>query len=91
MENGVAYWAVKIYAIIKSDCQMMLHPCVRGVFMQCVTERRTALGVSDPSLAQACDERFTQGIVFKFSPEQSVCSCTPTHIGRCWLCCTVLL
>ena len=37
MENDVAYWAVKVNAIIKSDCQVMLDPYINGVFMWCVT------------------------------------------------------
>lgn len=40
MGNGVAYWAVKTNAIIKSDCQVMLDPYISGVFMQCVTSER---------------------------------------------------
>jgi len=39
MGNGVAC-SVKINAIIKSDCQMMLDPYISGVFMQCVTRER---------------------------------------------------
>lgn len=41
MENGVAYWAVKIYAIIKSDCQMICTP-VSGV-CSCSVSLRDAL------------------------------------------------
>ena len=40
MGNGVAYGAVRMSAIIKSDYQVMLDPYISGVFMQCVTRER---------------------------------------------------
>lgn len=40
MGNDVAYGAVKVNAIIKSDCQVMLDPYINGVFMWCVTREK---------------------------------------------------
>ena len=40
MGSGVACWAVRMSAIMKSDCQLLLSLYISGVFMQCVTRER---------------------------------------------------